>query len=233
MKASYRANAGKEIVRASLGSRFALGVDVMRFALIFTLISTSLVFAPCAFAASDSESEPHRNVVEITTSPFFPTKDDRPLRSVFFDAAVGRDLAPVPVWLLFGVTATSAFGSITQDTDSGRVTLASSAFGFGPSFGVRFDPLRIGPLSVGGDASGALVLYDKRFPAGGDYYDFAWRVGFSAAVRIDDRIRIIAGVRWMHVSNGQGIGPWNPSYEGFGIPVGVSFAFDGPHERRK
>jgi hypothetical protein len=205
----------------------------MRFSSIFLLGFAATAIAPCSAAASESESGPRRNVVELTTSPFFPTKGGRPIRSTFFDAAVGRDLAPVPVWIFFGVTATSAFGSIFQDTDNGRVTLESSAFGFGPSFGVRFDPLRLGPLSLGGDASGALVFYDKHFPAGGDYYNFAWRVGFSAAIRIDDRVRIVAGIRWMHVSNGQGLGPWNPSYEAFGIPIGVSFAFDGPHERRR
>jgi len=33
-----------------------------------------------------------------------------------------------------------------------------------------------------------------------------------------------AGVRWMHVSNGQGLGAQNPSYEGIGFPIALSLA---------
>ena len=33
--------------------------------------------------------------------------------------------------------------------------------------------------------------------------NFTPQIGFGGTVRIDDRLRLMAGVRWFHVSNGQ------------------------------
>jgi hypothetical protein len=72
--------------------------------------------------------------------------------------------------------------------------------------------------------SGGGALFDG-CPPGGDIYNFTWQLGGALAFRIDERFTLSAGVRRMHVSNGQGLVPRNPSYEGIGFPLGLAVRF--------
>jgi hypothetical protein len=91
-------------------------------------------------------------------------------------------------------------------------------------FLLRVLPLRIGRLSVTAEMVGAIVFYSSNFPPGGDIYNFTWRFGGAAGYQVTDSLRMMVGVRWRHVSNGQGLGPQNPSYEGIGFPIGLLLA---------
>jgi hypothetical protein len=125
---------------------------------------------------------------------------------------------------LGGVRITDAHGYILQLNEHfDTVRYDTAAFGAGPMFMVRWEPIRARVASVSLDAVGGVVLYDARFPAGGDIYDFTFRFGGAVAVTMTPRTAIGAGVRWMHLSNGQGLGPQNPSYEGVGFHLGVTF----------
>src|SRR5690606_20627380 len=77
------------------------------------------------------------------------------------------------------------------------------------------------------------VFYRPDFPPGGDFYNLAWQLGGAVAVRITERLRLGFGVRWMHVSNGQGLGAQNPSYEGVGFPVSLDWPFRLDHAERR
>jgi hypothetical protein len=46
-------------------------------------------------------------------------------------------------------------------------------------------------------------------------------LGGTLAYEIAHGARVELGARWMHVSNGQGLGPFNPSYEAACILLGV------------
>jgi lipid A 3-O-deacylase len=161
--------------------------------------------------------------LQIAEECYFPTHRDRAIESTFLNLALGyewTDFVAFSVW--GGVTLTHAWGYIVQlDEHFHDVMYTTAAFGAGPLVGVRFDPLHALPVSLPLDVVGALVLYDKGFPAGGDIYNFTWRLGGSLAVHLTEQVMLTAGVRWMHVSNGQGLGPQNPSYEAVGVPVSV------------
>ena len=158
---------------------------------------------------------------------YAPIHDDRSVRSVFVDVAVGKMLVPLLGLSAYaGLTFTHAWGSIVQLGEGFQpYELATSAVGVGPMGLVRIQPLRLGPVAAGLDAVGSLIVYDKHFPPGGDVYNFSWRIGPSVGVALGERLTAVAGFRWMHVSNGQGLGPQNPSYEGRGPSLGVVAGF--------
>lgn len=70
-----------------------------------------------------------------------------------------------------------------------------------------------------------MIVYDQDFPAGGDRYNFMWRLGPSLSYRVADSYVVGVSYRWMHVSNGRGVTPEDPSYEAEGLSLQVSYAF--------
>jgi hypothetical protein len=125
-----------------------------------------------------------------------------------------------------GLTATYAWGNIVQyDKNFQNVTMPTAAFGIGPGILVRFEPLIVGRFSISLDAYGSLMLYTSHFPAGGDIYNFMWRLGGSICYRVTKRDKVSLGGRWMHVSNGQGLNQHNPSYPSAGANISVIHYF--------
>lgn len=130
--------------------------------------------------------------------------------------------------LYLGMTATHAWGSLTQPPGAGFLNGTSqddAASGLGPAFTARVTPLRAGDLEFSLDGSAGVILYDGRFPAGGDIYNFMFRAGPRFGLALDQRTSLFLKYQWMHVSNGQGLGPWNPSYEGEGPVAGLNWGF--------
>lgn len=154
---------------------------------------------------------------------YTPTHAHRHVNSIFHNVLVGIEAVRViHLSISGGLTFTSAWGDIVQPGENDRdTTYRADAIGLGPAFLLRCVPLQVGRFAVGAEILGSLIFYDRHFPPGGDLYNLSWRLGGSASFRIDDHLRLVAGARWMHVSNGQGLGPQNPSYEGLGTFVGV------------
>lgn len=154
---------------------------------------------------------------------YVPTKSDRPIQSGFVNVAGGLEWLRGHLAFLGGVTSTGADGYILQyNAQLQNVRYDTAALGVGPMFKVSWAPLTVGRVSLALSVVGSLIVYDTHFPVGGDIYDFSWRLGGEVAVRIVPTIALVAGSRWMHVSNGQGLGPQNPSYEGAGFFLGVT-----------
>lgn len=143
---------------------------------------------------------------------------------MFPNAAIGVDVFPeIGLSAFGGVTLTYASGYILQWNDRFEdVRYDTEAAGVGPIFLLRWAPIRVAGFALAAEMVGGIVLYSDDFPAGGDIYNFTWRFGGSLSYRVNDRLTFSAGVRWMHVSNGQGLGPQNPSYEGVGFPIRVT-----------
>ena len=99
----------------------------------------------------------------------------------------------------------------------------NSAFGIGPILLVRYKPFEGDKFSFFIDASGALLIYNERFPAGGDYYNFAWRVGPTLSYQINERTSLSLSYRLLHISNGQHAR--NPAYNANGISLGITWSF--------
>ena len=185
----------------------------------------ALAWGAPALAGDGEETEPPP-LVDVAAAYYVPTDENRAVNSVFVNAAIGVDLLPSIGFSAFGgVTLTYATGHIVQWNDYFEdVRYETEAAGVGPIFLLRWAPLRIAGVALAAEMVGGVVLYSNDFPAGGDIYNFTWRFGGSLSYQVDDELMISAGVRWMHVSNGQGLGPQNPSYEGVGFPISVTLA---------
>lgn len=131
-----------------------------------------------------------------------------------------------PFTVYVGITTTYAWGTIVQfDNNLKEVEYENNAFGIGPLFLLRFEPFVYKDFSVAPELTGGLIFYTNRFPYGGDIYNFMWRMGLTATYRITQKFAVLANVKWMHVSNGQGLGPQNPSYEAWGPGMGFMWYF--------
>lgn len=117
-----------------------------------------------------------------------------------------------------GITITRARGDIltrqqTQPQDS-------SAVGIGPVYMVRNEKYHSGKLTAAIDMSGGLILYNKRFPAGGEHYNFMWRIGPQFIYKFNKDSSVSIGYMLMHVSNGLHSQSHNPSYNAHGVSFG-------------
>lgn len=124
-----------------------------------------------------------------------------------------KQLERWPITLRLGLVAQHARGEITQLTDTlSEETLHSPGHGLGISAEARW---RVwGGLHL--DASAAPMLYDRRFPAGSAHYNGMFQAGPSISWHMGPG-QWTLGARWLHISNGRGLGPDNPSTEGRGL----------------
>lgn len=121
-----------------------------------------------------------------------------------------------------GLTINYAWGNIIRKNLDGRETeYSNSAFGIGPLLHFRWAPVSLDNLTFSLDANGGIIFHNKEFPAGGDLYNFIWRIGPSIQYTLEDHNALIFGFRFMHVSNGQGATRDNPAYNAAGICLHV------------
>ena len=103
-----------------------------------------------------------------------------------------------------------------------------SATGGGGSIGVTWHFLegRLGDRdwSLFADAGVGLLWTGDDVPPGGTRLNFTPRAGVGGTLGLDDRTRLVLGLRWFHVSNAQ-TGSDNPGIDALQIVGGLSFAF--------
>ena len=168
----------------------------------------------------------NRRRIRIGAEYFFPTEEDRNIRTANWSAYFPiESLKTGNLSTYAGITATYAYGDITQlegDFNQGtlrEVNYENEAFGIGPGILADLRIWRTAGFSLHVDASGSLIFYNEDFPAGGERYNFMWRAG--PGIKLGRHLGIT--YQWMHVSNGQGLGPKNPSYDAQGITLQYSF----------
>jgi hypothetical protein len=194
------------------------------------LLIFAVASAPAPSVAGEPPRRPRRVHLRLDSEVeyYLPTKSDRRIDSVFTNAVFGVSVLRDILIVEAGMTATTAWGHITQlgdDFQPVRLSIDGAVFGSGPILLVRCQPFHIGRFSLLLDVLGGIVFYSSHFPPGGDFYNFTWRLGGAFAVRVSEHLSVTAGARWMHVSNGQGFTQKNPSYEGVGFPVGLAYRF--------
>jgi len=189
------------------------------------LVIPALVFSGIGVIGGSEVA--HGAVPEIIAIEYLaPMEKNRDIETVNIDVNYfAARTEPINLSLYFSVTATYAKGSIRQmegSLQAGTLREArydNTAFGIGPGLLARFDLFSVGRVSAHLLGSGHLLLYSDEFPAGGDYYNFMWRGGPELAYKIGDTRSIGLSFQWTHVSNGQGLGPQNPSYEAKGVAI--------------
>jgi hypothetical protein len=155
-----------------------------------------------------------------------PTDESRDIRTTNIDLGyLLTRVEKVNLSICACLTATYATGNITQldgSLESGTlktVRYDNSAFGLGPGLLASFTLWRISMFSIHLNGRGNFLVYNKKFPAGGEHYNFMWRGGPSLEYEIGKSKVIGVGYHWAHVSNGQGVGAQNPSYDAAGVIV--------------
>ena len=164
---------------------------------------------------------------------FFPTDNEsRDIKTINATAyRLLREFKKLNSSLYWSATGTFATGNITQlegeieDGTFREVTFENTALGIGPGLLANLRVFQIGQFSFHLDGSGSFILYSRDFPAGGEKYNFMWRAGPTLKCTLGDDKFIGISYQWMHVSNGQGLGPQNPSYDAHGIRLQVTGLF--------
>lgn len=142
-----------------------------------------------------------------------------------------RDLDTVSLHILKKISETknrSIYRGITITRPQGNIIWEhqkqdSAAVGAGLVYMIRNKKNLSGKLSVAVDMSGGFVIYDKRFPAGGEYYNFMWRIGPQFIYKINEKSSVNIGYKLMHVSNG--LKTHNPSYDAHGVSLNFATNF--------
>jgi hypothetical protein len=118
--------------------------------------------------------------------------------------------------LLLGATGTTAAGISAQG-------------GAGGELGARVVPFPRWPLRPYLRASAGTLLFPRApFLPEGDVYDFILQLGAGLEIPVGTRLALFGDVQAVHLSNGQGLGPYNPAFTGEGVLVGAAYALAPP-----
>jgi len=171
--------------------------------------------------------EPTNNFLDFGLEYYSPSHWNRQIKTINFNGLIGREfIHSIGLQIFAGFTITHAWGNTIMVNELLKeAQYETSAMGIGPVILFRLQPLTIGNFSFSIDATGGIILYNKSFPPRGDIYNFMFRLGGTIGFYIGDNFRINLGLRRMHISNGQGVGAFNPFYEGEGLSLNLSKEF--------
>ena len=160
---------------------------------------------------------------ELGIEYLIPIHEDRQIKTVSSDLYYRwLESKDSTLTLDIGLIGTYAWGEITQLNDQFKdVIYNNKAAGLGANFLIRYKIRLSEKLSLSPYFKGGLVLYSKRFPYGGDVYNFMRRHGGTVHYLLNRNYIINISYVRMHVSNGQGLTQRNPSYEGQGINISI------------
>lgn len=166
----------------------------------------------------DGRVEAADAVFEARIADGVDTVDD--LRLVLVGAGLRHALAPSLEVQAVALGLTS-FG----DIESGE----PAAGGGGGEIGLRLLPLQHRRARAFAEVNLGLLVFPRRpFLPGADVYEgiFAFAVGLELSLSPEWSCAMRGFA--VHLSNGQGLGPHNPAYDGYGVAVGVARSLSAP-----
>jgi hypothetical protein len=109
----------------------------------------------------------------------------------------------------------------TGSTDSGRSTNG----GAGGELAARLVPFPAWPLRPYARMSAGFLLFLRGpFLPSGDFYDFIVELGGGLELPLGTRFSLMGDLHVSHLSNGQGLGPFNPAFDGYGGTLAINYA---------
>ena len=167
------------------------------------------------------------NSLELGLEYYSPSHWNRQIKTINLNGLVGKDFIPsLGLQIFAGATITHAWGNtIMVNEFLKEAQYETSAIGIGPIFLLRLQPVTIGNFSFSVDGLAGIILYNKPFPPRGDIYNFMFRLGGTITFYVGKNYSLNLGLRRMHISNGQGVGSFNPFYEGEGLSLNLSSYF--------
>jgi hypothetical protein len=165
--------------------------------------------------------------LELGLEYYSPSHWNRQINTINLNGLIGKEFVPkIGLQIFAGATITHAWGNTVMVNEFLKEEqYETSAMGIGPIILFRLQPLTIGNFSFSVDALGGIILYNKSFPPRGDIYNFMFRLGGTIGFYLGNDFSINLGLRRMHISNGQGVGSFNPFYEGTGLSLNLSKQF--------
>ena len=103
------------------------------------------------------------------------------------------------------------------------VEYSANTIGAGLSGGIRIELLNLSYHNFYVEGYEGMIFTKDAFPPKGTPWNFIARFGFGYTVNLAEKRYLIFGWRWMHISNGTGFVPSNPSYDGNGLYIGFKF----------
>lgn len=100
-----------------------------------------------------------------------------------------------------------------------------NTFGTGLDLVGRYHFLEVGKFTFFGDAGAGVMETAEDWPAGGTRLNFTYLAGLGITYQLSERVSLIGGGRFQHVSNAFIEGrDRNPIFNGFGGHIGLLFA---------
>lgn len=119
-----------------------------------------------------------------------------------------------------GITISRPWGQLQTD---GKTYSDTNGLGLGYTYVLRKQKELSSKWALALDVSGGFLVYDKDYPATGQWYNFMWRIGPRLIYKPADSLSLSAGWTLMHVSNG--LRTHNPGYNGGGITLALGWDF--------
>lgn len=99
-----------------------------------------------------------------------------------------------------------------------------NAYAIGPALLFRWHFLPRETWSLYTDFGCGFFYATEAVPSDGSRFNFTPRLGLGASFALNDRARILTGVRWLHISNANTSTP-NPGRDSVELYAGLSLAF--------
>jgi len=172
------------------------------------------------------------------------------------DAALADVAAPSTAPFAKGSWTWQVYGSATFGFDHGDIYLAHAGVGYymqdnfsvnleaiggytnnhsgepdaGSTFGLdlllRWHFVNANGYSVYIDGGAGMIWFNDNFPSAGTHQNFTPQIGIGFTARLADQLRLMAGVRWHHVSNAGKSGvDRNPGHDGIMVYAGLMMPF--------
>ena len=190
----------------------------------------SLGLLALVFSAGIMRAETSGPALTVATEAY--NSDNQRLRDIHLQAlsaewslrARGPLLQPFSLGALGSIYA--ADGESFPDESEPRMSRDASSFGLSAGVVARAYAIETERVALFTDLSASLAWFEPVFPPGGTPWNGVMRVGLGGRVRLGERASLVAGARWLHVSNG-GDAARNPAYDALGGYAGFSCAWSG------
>ena len=154
---------------------------------------------------------------------FFPEdRDNRDIRVLALSFEAEKYLIG-GLWLRGAVGPTLTEGVFVRDEDPQGVELEADAVGLGVVGFLRWRPVRIAGIAPFVEGAFGTLFTTEAFPPDGTAWNFTRRYGLGLDLRITEVSSVAVSYRHVHFSNGKGLVPENPSYDGDGVMLAISW----------
>ena len=99
----------------------------------------------------------------------------------------------------------------------------ANTLGGGISGGMRWEIINFSHHNFYIETYQGMIFTFDDFPPGGTSWNFMVRYGLGYNIHLSNKRYLYFGWRWIHISNGKGLIPENPAYDGNGLFIGFKF----------